>query len=235
MPLSAQKRIETQDLVCLNDLAGAYPLRVDLVYAQQCHRDNMFKEAIYRPDARMWGHRDLVGIICRAAEICFSAHKLVFELKDCLRTVEAQQKICDSAIVRAHPQWLAEPVRLFSPPGKGGHPRGMAVDIILVTENGDEVDMGTRFDYMTDNIENNPAARDYTNFGRGEAYNAEVLKNREKLSSAMMQAAREKTRDLLPLPQEWWDFRFPNEYSATFAPISDRDLPPQMRMTDIFS
>ena len=217
--------IAPDDLVSLEDFAGKHPLRVDLVYALADHPHNMFKTAIYRKDAKMWGHREFVPIILRAAEICYKKSKYIFELKDCLRTVEAQMLMRESDIVKAHPQWLEEPNRLLSPPGKGGHPRGMAVDIVLLDENGDEVDMGTPFDFLTEDRANNPAARNYTDFS------AAVLGNRGLLEESMMQAAQEAGRELLPLPQEWWDFRFPYTYSNQFEPVSDKTLPPFMRMT----
>jgi zinc D-Ala-D-Ala dipeptidase len=218
------KKIMPSDLVALDDLAAGHPVKIDLVYAKAQHRDNMFKCAIYRPEAKMLAHRDFAPIILRAADICFAKSKYIFELKDCLRPVEAQAAMAETPIVKANPQWLQEPNRLLSPPGKGGHPRGMAVDIILVTENGDEVDMGTPFDYLTTDRANNPAARDYKKLEDG------VLKNRQLLEDCMMQAAKELSRELLPLPQEWWDFRFPYAYSNLYEPVSDRALPAQMRM-----
>ena len=154
---------------------------------------------------------------------------MILECKDCLRPLEAQQNIIDSDIVRAHPQWLEEP-RLFSPPGKGGHPRGMAIDVVLVRENGEELDMGTPFDYLTEDKSINPAARDYASFGRGADKDAEIAANRKLLHDAMMRAAQDSGRELWPLPQEWWDFRFPNDYTAQYAPVSDSDLPPSMRI-----
>jgi D-alanyl-D-alanine dipeptidase len=215
------------DLVALDDFTGTHPLKIDLVYAKPAHPDNMFKTDIYRPDAKMWGHRELVPVILAAAQICFKATGWIFEIKDCLRTVEAQALMRETDIVKAHPQWLEEPGRLLSPPGAGGHPRGMAVDIILVDKNGDEIDMGTRFDFLTEDRNNNPAARNYMKFSKA------ILHHRKVLEEAMMTAAAEAKRELLPLPQEWWDFRFPKSYSETFAPIRDADLPPDMRMTAI--
>ena len=47
----------------------------------------------------------------------------------------------------------------------------------------------------------------------------------------IFEAARELGREVLPLPAEWWDFRLIPAYSEQFAPLSDRDLPPAMRMT----
>lgn len=221
-----------EDLVLLAEFETTHPLRIDLVYAKQEHPHNIFKEAIYRKDAKLWGHRLFAPVILRAAEICHKKSGYFFELKDVLRTVEAQEKIVATALVRAHPEWLEEP-RLFAPPGRGGHPRGMAVDVVLVDGNGDEIDMGTPFDYMTEDKNVNPAARDFADFGKGEAYNRQVLENRSLLESSMVEAARELSLPLLPLPQEWWDFRFPYDYANTFAPVYDRDLPAEMRLTEI--
>lgn len=222
------KTINPGDLVVLDDFVGRKPLRVDTVYAKAAHRDNMFKAAIYRPDAKMLCHRLLAPVILRAADIVHG-QGYVLECKDCLRPLEAQQKIIDSGIVRAHPQWLEEP-RLFSPPGKGGHPRGMAIDVVLIDANGDEIDMGTPFDYLTTDKSVNPAARDYADFGHGAAHNALVAANRKILTDAMMQAAADANLALVPLPQEWWDFRIPNDETALYAPVRDADLPPSMRM-----
>jgi D-alanyl-D-alanine dipeptidase len=223
------KTIAPGDLVVLDEFVGRKPLRVDTVYAKAGHPDNMFGAAIYRPDARMLCHFQMAPLIVRAAELLHAETGHYLECKDCLRPLEAQQKIIDSAIVRAHPQWLEEP-RLFSPPGRGGHPRGMAIDVVIVDGNGEELDMGTRFDYLTPDKSVNPAARDYIDFGRGDAYNALVVENRALLTRVMMRAAEETGRTLWPLPQEWWDFRFPNDYTAEYAPVRDADLPPSLRM-----
>ena len=216
--------IPPADLIAMDTLAAQTPLRVDIVYAQPQHPENMFKEAIYRPDARLWLHREFASIVTLAAKRCHAAHGYVFVLKDGLRTVEAQEKICNTAIVRANPHWLQEP-RLFSPPGKGGHPRGMAIDIILETEDGRILDMGTAFDYLTPDPAANPAARDFAGISD------EAKRNRRILEDFMVAAASDLQKPLLPLPAEWWDFRFPKEVLDLYAPIHDRDLPPAMRMT----
>ncbi|MDE1152876.1 MAG: M15 family metallopeptidase [Micavibrio sp.] len=218
-------RINPEDLVALDDYTASHPVKIDLVYAQARHPDNMFGCAIYRPDAKMWCHKSFAPIILRAAELCFKRSGYIFELKDCLRTTEAQALMAQTEIVRANPQWLEEPGRLLSPPGKGGHPRGMAVDIILLDKSGAKVDMGTEFDYLTTDRDNNPAARNYTKFS------ADVLGNRRLLEDCMMLAASELRQELLPLPQEWWDFRFMPAHSNLYVPISDVDMPLSYRMT----
>lgn len=216
--------IPPSDLVAMDTLATLTPLRIDIVYAQAAHPENMFKEAIYRPDARLWLHRDFAEIVALAAKRCFEQSGYVFVLKDGLRTTDAQEKIVQTAIVRANPHWLQEP-RLFSPPGKGGHPRGMAIDIVLETKDGKLLDMGTSFDYLTTDPAVNPAARNF------EGISNEAKRNRKILEDFMVAAAKELNKPLLPLPAEWWDFRFPADYLAHYAPISDKDLPPDMRMT----
>ena len=217
--------ITSSDLLCLDDFVGTHPILIDLVYAKPHHPENMFKTEIYRPDAKMWGHKDLVGIVLQAAKTCREKYGWTLVIKDCLRTMEAQARMIDTDIVRANPHWIQEPNRLLSTPGMGGHPRGMAVDIDPVDENGQPVDMGTVFDYLTPDRNHNPAARNFRDFP------ATVLENRLRLENAMVDAAKAVGLPLLPLPQEWWDFRFPSDYSARFTPISDEKLPPHQRMT----
>lgn len=219
------KIIPAADLVALDDFVGVEPLRVDLVYAKADHPRNIFGTAIYRPDARMWAHKDLARVIVAAARLCFARSGLIFEVKDCLRTVEAQEKMRQTEIVRRNPHWLVEPNRLLSPPGLGAHPRGMAVDVVLLDAQGREVDMGTPFDYLTEDRANNPAARSFTNFPAG------VLANRRLLESVMVEAGTALGMPIYPLPQEWWDFRFLPDYTRGFAPITDAELPPAQRMT----
>ena len=218
------REIPSSNLVCFDDFVKTHPVRVDLVYADADHKDNIFGEAIYKADAKIWCHKDLAEITLKAAEIIFDKSGYICEIKDALRPFEAQARMQQTAIVKANPHWCEEPDRLLSPPGKGGHPRGMAVDLILVAEDGREVDMGTPFDYLTEDRKNNPAARNYIHFSD------EVLENRKLLEDGMMQAAKFLGHQLLPLPQEWWDFRFPKVYTDGFKPILNKNLPESMKM-----
>lgn len=219
------KPVTPDDLVALDDFTQSHPIKIDVVYAKPQHPDNMFKCGIYKNDARMWCHRIFAPIILRAAETCYREHKYIFELKDCLRPVEAQARMMETDIVRANSHWLEEP-RLLSPPGKGGHPRGMAVDIILLTEAGEQIDMGTAFDYLSPDRNNNPAARNYRDFSE------DILRHRQILEDAMVEAGKAEGHEVLPLPQEWWDFRFMPDHSNQYAPVSDRELPQDMQMMD---
>ncbi len=201
----------------------SHPLRIDLVYANAAHPENIFGTALYRKNARLWLHREFAQVVLRAALIINEKWGGILVLKDGLRTVEAQLAMQETAIVRANPQWSAEgPGRLLSPPGRGGHPRGMAVDVTVAGVDGKEWDMGTPFDHLTDKS----AARDCQDFSQN------ILENRKKLQDAFLEAAAQLGVEVLPLPAEWWDFRFPADYSNRFAPLSDNDLPPALRMTD---
>lgn len=217
------KIISPEDLVPMDVFVGTEPLQIHVDYA---HANNeLFKEVIYRQDARLWLHKDLAKITVLAARICKTDHGYSFILYDGLRTTEAQQKMLETKRVQDNPHWLEEP-RLLSPPGAGGHPRGMAIDIELLDENNQRLDMGTVFDYLAEDSspEHNPAHRNYVNL------TDEVKQNRAMLTDSMVKAANLLGLPLLPLPEEWWDFRMLPSISDSFRPISDSHLPPQMRM-----
>lgn len=214
------KRLSPDDFV---QIKTGENLRVELAYARE---DNtLFGERIYRKDARLFLHRDLAQIVSAAAKNIRAKHGLCLVVYDGLRTTEAQEKMLRTKRVRENPHWLKEP-RLLSPPGAGGHPRGMAVDIALETLDGDVLDMGTPFDFLAENAaaEHNPAHRLYSGLS------AEVKKNRRLLDEAMRSAAAALGLELFPLPQEWWDFRFPPSVYEQYASLSDKDLPPEMRL-----
>lgn len=220
------ERISPGDLVCIETMARGrgLPLRCDVVYARPDHPENMFG-ALYRPDARIWAHRDLAEILAGAARQGFEERRQILVVRDVLRTVEAQQKMNDCPLVRANPHWTVGENLLISPPGTGAHPRAMAADVTLEDENGEIVPMGTPFDFFSEDLDDNPAARDYTNLPK------ECLENRAFLTRIMMDSARRCGVRLWPLPSEWWDFRFPPDIYERYAPLSDADLPPDMRMT----
>lgn len=216
------KKIKPESLVSMDIFEKEGGLRIELAYARS---DNLLLgEAVYRPDARLWLHKDLAEIVVAAAKTV-KQQGLLMVVYDGLRTVEAQQKMLETARVKANPQWLREP-RLLSSPGMGGHPRGMAVDVAL-ERNGKLLDMGTAFDYLAEKSDpaNNPAHRQHPKLSD------EARSNRQILDEAMIGAAKALNRPLLALPQEWWDFRLPKEIYEAYAPLSDPDLPPEMRMT----
>ena len=214
------------DLIPMDIFCHDYPLSIHLAYKDD-KAPNIFGK-IYHNDARLWLHRDLAAIVLLTSKIIESKSGYSCLLYDGLRTMEAQEKMRRSNIAQKNPHWLEEPGRLLSPPGAGAHPRGMAIDLSLRNKDGTLVEMGTVFDHLAEDSSamHNPAHRDYPNLS------PEIIQNRALLTDAMMDAAQALGRDLLPLPQEWWDFRLPAETYNSFAPLSDDDLPGYMRMVE---
>jgi D-alanyl-D-alanine dipeptidase len=217
------KHIALTSLICMNECATNLPLRTELAYAQD--NNLLFGERIYRPDAKLYLHKFLADIVIKAAQSCHDRYMLRFVLYDGLRTVDAQAQMMETQRVKDNPHWLEEP-RLLSPPGSGGHPRAMAIDIGLETMDGTLLDMGTPFDYLAENANtaHNTAHRAYAH------HSPEIMQNRQKLDSTMIKAAQDLGTPLLPLPEEWWDFRLPPEISNEYAPIKEQDLPSHMRL-----
>lgn len=221
-----QEKINPAALLPMDLFAAEGPLRVDLAYAGP----QSFCGVLYRPGARLWLHEDLAAIVVLAAKLTFKAHGLRMVVYDGLRTVAAQALMAQSDIVKAHPHWLEGASRVLSPPGSGGHPRAMAVDVSLENDAGLLLDMGTAFDELPfdgSGPDVNRAHRLYENLPE------EVKENRRILEDAMTGAAARLNLPLWPLPVEWWDFRFPAEVTNCYAPFDDTDLPPQMRMTAV--
>jgi zinc D-Ala-D-Ala dipeptidase len=220
-----QEKINPAALVPMDLFAAEGPLRVELAYAGP----QSFCGVLYRPDARLWLHEDLAAIVVLAAKLAFRGRGLRMVVYDGLRTVAAQALMAQSEIVKAHPHWLAGDSRVLSPPGAGGHPRAMAVDVSLETKKGVLVDMGTAFDELPFDGSGPAVNRAHRLFAD---LPSDVKENRRILQDAMTGAAKHLNLPLWPLPVEWWDFRFPVEVTNRYAPLDDADLPPQMRMTE---
>lgn len=206
--------INPQDIVPMDLFEGAEPFEIDLVYADAMHPENIFGIDLYGAQARLSLHRDMARITILTARTLREKHGWTLVLKDGLRTADAQEKLMHTDIVKAHPEWLQGPNRMLSSPGGGGHPRGMAIDVTIKG-----VDMGTRFDEMTAQ-----SARDYTEF------DPVILDNRKKLEDGFISSAQKLSLPMLPLPSEWWDFRFPASYYDGYTPLHDADLPAPLRM-----
>ena len=218
------KTISPDDLICMNDYADTHPIVIRIAYARD---DNLlFGERIYSQVARLFLHRDLAKIVLSAARKVFKDTNGVLVLYDGLRVVEAQQAMLETQRVQDNPQWLEEP-RLLSPPGAGGHPRAMAIDVSIQSADGSLLDMGTEFDYLAENSapDANPAHRDY-------AHSDHIQANRKLLDDAMLGAAKEAGITMIALPQEWGDFRVPASVYEQYAPLSDGDLPDHMKIMD---
>jgi D-alanyl-D-alanine dipeptidase len=187
------KNLSPDDFICLDDLQHKHPFVVRCDYAR--HDNQLLGEAIYKPDAKVWAHKDLAAITIKAAQLAHEAHGYTMILYDCLRTSTAQDKMAQTQRALANPHWMEEP-RLLSPPGTGAHPRGMAIDVSLLDKRGILLDMGTPFDLMSENSapEHNPAHREHPYLPN------HVKANRASLDNAMMDAAKVLGLELMPLP-----------------------------------
>ena len=209
-------------LVPMDAFANDYSVSIDLIYARADHPDSLFGEQLYHDAAKLWLHADLARIVLCAARLAKAEANWDFRLMDGLRPVEAQAAMYSTACVRANSHWADG---LLSMPGRGGHPRGMAIDIKPVDSDGSSVDMGTAIDELPDTPDYNPSARACRDF------NAQVLANRQALEEFMIRAADMCGQDILPLPAEWWDFRFPKDRVNAYAPIREADLYDYMHVT----
>lgn len=103
---------------------------------------------------------------------------------DCYRPRPYQQRLWDKV---PNPDYV-------TPPAKGSmHSRGAAVDLTIVDKNGNELDMGTPYDFF-----GQEAHYDYTKLS------AKVLANRRLLRTVMESAGFKGIRT------EWWHFSYRN-------------------------
>lgn len=218
------KKISSDQLVCMSDYAWEYPIAIKLAYAET--NNLLFSEQIYRTGAKLWLYRDLAKVILAASHKVYKATGGILVVYDGLRVVEAQEAMLKTKKVQANPQWLQEP-RLLSPPGAGGHPRAMAVDVSIQGEDSKLLDMGTPFDFLSNDPSPavNKAHRDYP-------HSEHIQANRKILDDAMLGAANAAGVKLLALPQEWWDYRLPQDVYEQYAPIMDAELPDHMKLLD---
>lgn len=216
--------IKAEQLVCMDDYIWEHPIAVQLDYAQE--NNLLFGERIYKTGAKLWLFQDLAKVVIEAARLVYKETGGVLVLYDGLRVSDAQHKMLGTQRVKNNPQWLEAP-RLLSPPGAGGHPRGMAADVSIIDRDGVLFDMGTPFDFLAADPAplNNPAHREHVHCDT-------VVKNRAILDQAMMQAADTVDVQLVGLPQEWWDYRLPSVFYEQYAPLSDEDLPAHMRLME---
>ncbi|MFN0216424.1 MAG: D-alanyl-D-alanine dipeptidase [Saprospiraceae bacterium] len=161
-------------------------IKLDIKYATS---DNFTKSKIY--------DCPLCLLRPEAAEALVKAHKtlkkkgLGLKMFDCYRPKPYQQRLWDKV---PNPDYV-------TPPSKGSmHSRGAAVDLTIVDEKGNELDMGTPYDFF------GPEAHT-DNFSLPK----NVLTNRKILRDIMESAGFKGIRT------EWWHF----SYQGKKWPLSD--------------
>jgi zinc D-Ala-D-Ala dipeptidase len=150
---------------------------IDIKYATS---DNFVGEVIY-PCGRMFLRPDVaIALSIVNQELLAQGYQL--KLFDGYRPRPAQQKLWDKVPNRNY----------VAPPSEGSmHNRGVAVDLTLADPGGNEIDMGTPYDFF-----GREAHHDYSTFP------PEVLKHRQLLKGIMEQHGFQSIRT------EWWHYSF---------------------------
>jgi D-alanyl-D-alanine dipeptidase len=169
----------------LTSIAG---IAIDLRYATP---NNFVGRDLYSPFDCAWLHAQaaeaLEKVVAWLAARRPGCTPLVL---DALRPQRVQQQLWDALEGTELRMYLANPVR------GSIHSYGMAVDITILDENGQELDMGTGFDDMTDL--SHPALEEGF-LAAGTLTQAQV-ENRRLLRAAMNQAG------FVGINTEWWHF-----------------------------
>ncbi|MGW8389534.1 M15 family metallopeptidase [Pseudoduganella sp. HUAS MS19] len=169
----------------LHTIAG---IAIDLRYAGV---DNFVGRDLYSPLDCAWLHREAAAAIERV--VGYMARRAPGHtplLLDALRPHRVQEQLWDALAGTSLQMYLA-------PPERGSiHSFGMAVDITILDPSGQELDMGTDFDDMTEMSHPVLEAR---HLASGELSAAQVA-NRQLLRDAMLQAG------FAGINSEWWHF-----------------------------
>lgn len=180
------ERVPTHpDFIPLSGIAG---IRVELRYASA---DNFVGYDLYTPLDCAWLHRDAADALSRSvAWLSDNRADLTLLVLDAMRPQRVQEEL-----------WAAlqgtELLGYLAPPERGSiHSFGMAVDITLIDTSGEELDMGTPFDDLSER--SHPALED-TLLARGDLSPAQVA-NRTVLRAAMHHGG------WVGINSEWWHF-----------------------------
>ncbi|MDZ5636677.1 M15 family metallopeptidase [Janthinobacterium sp. GMG1] len=169
----------------LSSIAG---IAVDLRYATP---DNFVGRDLYSPIDCAWLHRDAAAALEQAVAWLAARrpdhHLLVL---DALRPQRVQQQLWDALQGTELLGYIAEPSR------GSIHSFGMALDITIVGPDGQELDMGTGFDDLS---ERSHPALELILLEKGEITQQHV-EHRRLLRDAMFQAG------FFGINSEWWHF-----------------------------
>ena len=153
-------------------------IRLDLRYATA---NNFVKSQLYEC-GRCLLRPEVAEAVVKAHQI-LSRQGIGLKMYDCYRPRPVQQKLWD----------IVPNASYVTPPAKGSmHNRGCAVDLTLVDGEGNELDMGTEFDFFG-------KAAHHTTLDLPE----EVLANRRLLKETMASVGLKSIRT------EWWHYSYP--------------------------
>ena len=184
-PISCESIATHPDFLAL---ASVENLRVDLRYATA---GNFMGRDMYTPLDCAWAHRDAVEGLKRSmawlARERRGAHLCVLDALRPQRVQEAMWAALDGTPLTEY----------LAPPERGSiHSFGMAIDATLTDADGQEFDMGTSFDDMTELSHPTLEAA----FLRAGALDSEHVSNRHLLREAMRRGGFQG------IGTEWWHF-----------------------------
>ena len=186
----AQSSVADYDTTRWTEIVSGDGYTLDIKYATT---DNFVDEVIY-PCGRFFLRPDVAEALEKVKmELKKQGYGLI--LFDGYRPRAAQQMLWDKV---SNPNYVA-------PPSEGSmHNRGVAIDLSLTDSKGDEIDMGTPYDFF------GPAAHhDFPD------HTAEVLALRQLLKSVMESYGFQSIRT------EWWHY----SHTAATYPLDDWQWP----------
>ena len=169
------KEIIVNDTTFVNLKDYSIDFVYDMKYATE---DNFLKAKVYDCAECFLRLKTVKALIEANKKFIKKGYRI--KLFDCYRPLDIQKRMWE---IVSNPEYVANPA-------KGSiHNRGGAVDITLVDRSGNELKMGTTFDFF--GIE---ASHNYTDFS------AEILNNRKYLKSVMIQSGFNS------FDSEWWHY-----------------------------
>lgn len=169
----------------LSTIAG---IAVDLRYASA---DNFVGRDLYSPFDCAWLHRHAAAALEKVVAWLAAARPGCTALiLDALRPQRVQQQLWDALAGTNLQMYLADPAR------GSIHSYGMALDITILDERGQELDMGTGFDDLT---ELSHPKLEAGHLASGALTPLQIA-NRQLLRDAMAQAG------FVGINTEWWHF-----------------------------
>ena len=172
--------INDSTFVNIKDLSSNFIF--DMKYATN---DNFLKETVYECDECYLRYITVNKLI--EANNDFLKLGYCIKFFDCYRPIDVQKKMWK---IVSNPIYVADP-------SKGSiHNRGAAVDITIVDKNGNELDMGTKFDFFGEE-----ASHNYKKLPK------KVLKNRKLLKEVMLK------NHFKSFDSEWWHYNLENSSS----------------------
>ncbi|MEQ1704934.1 MAG: M15 family metallopeptidase [Rickettsiales bacterium] len=149
----------------------------------------------YKRDSKFLLHKTLAAIVIHAADYLYKTYGWRTVLYDGLRTVDGAFRIYNLATDAD----LASGILAL--PGQSAHNKGLAVDSMMVDEDGCEIEMGGHFDHldMSTNMR----------YYNGDKISQTAKRNRLIREAAFLRAAFAQDLLIAPLRNEFWDDRLP--------------------------